>query len=147
MDCQQSVMWLKATPEALDSNSKCILFAIKFESLFYFVHNVHKRTGIPGDHAEAGKIWENWIYTRKMDHHRAKCTLMDVSICQGFRNIRRVQFSFIFQLVLWMSYYNLLPNYSQGSSIIEEMLLRLGFVTKWCYILYCYYMLRDNVRN
>ena len=53
----------------------------------------------------------------------------------------------LWQLVLWMSYYNLLPIYSKGSWIIEEMLLRLAFVTKWCYILYCYYMLRDNVRN
>ena len=53
----------------------------------------------------------------------------------------------LWQLVLWMSYHNLLPIYSKGSWIIEEMLLWLAFVTKWCYFLYCYYMLRDNVRN
>ena len=42
-----------------------------------------------GDHAEAGKIWENQIFTVKMGLHRPKCTQMYESICQGFRNIWR----------------------------------------------------------
>ena len=29
-----------------------------------------------GDHAEAGKIWENQIFTVKMGLHRQKCTQM-----------------------------------------------------------------------
>ena len=40
-----------------------------------------------GNHAEAGKIWENQIFTVKMGLHRPKCTQMYESICQGFRNI------------------------------------------------------------
>ena len=40
-----------------------------------------------GDHAEAGKIWENQIFTIKIGLHRPKCTRMCESICQGIRNI------------------------------------------------------------
>ena len=36
-----------------------------------------------GDHAEAGKIWENWFFTRKMDPHGPKCTQIDEGTCQG----------------------------------------------------------------
>ena len=36
-----------------------------------------------GDHAEAGKIWENWFLTRKMDPHGPKCTQIDEGTCQG----------------------------------------------------------------
>ena len=50
-----------------------------------------------GDRAEAGKIWENQIFAVKMGLHRPKCTQMYESICQGFRNIWRNWFSFIFQ--------------------------------------------------
>ena len=36
-----------------------------------------------GDHAEAGKIWENQFFTRKMNHHIPKCTQIDEGTCQG----------------------------------------------------------------
>ena len=40
-----------------------------------------------GDRAEAGKIWENQIFTIKRGLHRPKCPQMCESICQGIRNI------------------------------------------------------------
>ena len=36
-----------------------------------------------GDHAEAGKIWENQVFTKKMSNHRPKCTQIDEGTCQG----------------------------------------------------------------
>ena len=36
-----------------------------------------------GDHAEAGKIWENRFYTEKMGRQGPKCTQIDESTCQG----------------------------------------------------------------
>ena len=50
-----------------------------------------------GNHAEAGKIWEDQIFAMEAGLHRPKCTQMDESICQGFRNSCRNWFSLIFQ--------------------------------------------------
>ena len=83
-----------------------------------------------GDYAEAGKIWENQIFTRKMDYGGAKCTQIDESICQGFRNTRRNQFSFIFQAVTACSFDVILQFTPRGPKYVQEMLLLLAFVTK-----------------
>ena len=52
-----------------------------------------------GDHAEAGKIWEDQIFAMEAGLCTPKCTQMDESICQGFRNSWRKWFSLIFQVV------------------------------------------------
>ena len=52
-----------------------------------------------GDHAEAGKIWEDQLFAIEAGLCRPKCTQMDESICQGFRNSWRNWFSLIFQVV------------------------------------------------
>ena len=55
------------------------------------------------NHAEIGKIKENWILTVYIISQRPRSTQMDESICQGFKNSWRNWISFIFQVVATVS--------------------------------------------
>ena len=50
-----------------------------------------------GDHAEAGKIWENQFFTRKMGPHGPENTQIHESTCQGPRGACQNFFSFTIQ--------------------------------------------------
>ena len=50
-----------------------------------------------GDHAEAGKIWENQFYTGKMGLHGPENTQIHQGTCQGPRGACQNFFSFTIQ--------------------------------------------------
>ena len=74
-------------------------FIMKYSSLA--IRDLSRRASLSvritdknGDHAEAGKIWENQFFTRKMGLHGPKNTQIHKSTCQGPRGACPNFFSF-----------------------------------------------------
>ena len=73
-----------------------------------------------GDHAEAGKIWENQFFTRKMGPHGPENTQIHQSTCQRPRGACQNFFSFT-NFVAGVTFPKVIPPFAEKSTKSKDM--------------------------